>query len=1547
MFRTKLAFSLLLLFLTVTGWGRSIEEIKRSGKIYIAFTSDDLKNINYDLAREFARYLNVELIEVEILWDEAFMKNGVLPSDMETNPDLSYTPDALKKADIICSTFTVMEWRKRLFGFAQTMQSAELLMIPKHEEIPEGFEGLAGRKIAFTGNTTFEQHMEEINASIGGGIQLIPTGSSGESKQMLEEKEVYGIVLDADEALNFNANTGQRYKIAFPISDISRSAWAVEKNNPIIQEVENFFETIASNGILDELFFHRFGITYSSYLERLSKNLKQERVHRDLDEIISSRKLVVALRDRNFIYHENGQKQFMHALAEEFADYLGVSLEFVVTPYFSKYWEAKDGNVHRDSSYTPEWFNYFDLACETIAPLDWRSNKVNMIPVYPSAYTVVARKDLEISSLEDRKKLKGVTGKATVYEDILKENGISNFYFDQVNNFIPDVLSGKADYTILYNAFHELSDYPDLEGKLELGSLDVCWALRTDQPELQKEVQNFIARSQEQGLIGTLIKALRGNTLQAPEAFLRGYYESFQTGQLPYVNYGADDGLPQEDIFSIFQDQKGYLWFGTNSGVVRYNGREMVVFNNEHGLPGNSVRDIQQDSTGNIYFATTSGIAKLNGDSITETLLEGITFSRIFIDSKDKRWFLGDDGIYLEEPGGNIRFINSEFPELPGVIHHITEQVKTGNLLLATKRGIFMYDPENEQVTQLSSTDSYSLFIDANDSIWISTRNGLSIAYLPDLLQKKQETPFHNLNERLHFPVNIISSISTNKFGSVWLVTDSRIMQVISSDQEPIIYEQEIGIKNNKILSFLIDQEDNIWIGFSGGLQRLTNWKGLRNFYPGTIDSYIYSVFQDNNQRMWITSDNGVFYFKNDQLTNFTPQTGSGNSKFTGTQLPNSNILLANNEGLYEVSSRNLAIVRHAPFNQVTHNFENIFVTSGGEIFLLTGINGVIYYFSDFYASPLQLKNRFTANIFQLIEVDGRIIGGNSTGFVTFNGSDFELLQETECNIWSLHQQGEHIWVGTDCGIGLVQNRRFDQMELSAFGHETVIKSILPAKNRNYLWVGTNKGFSYFNTNSQEFDFTINTKDGLSGDEITPGGMFLDQNGLLWVGTYHGISNFNIRAKSSLNYAPVCYIEKMYLNGEAVQVENRQVFSHKENSFIFEISAISFSDETSVEYEYYLRGSGHNYSSYHRGNDYRADYSNLPPGKYEFIYKAKGKNNIWGYAEKLEFTIRKALYDTWSFRIILPLLFIAFTYLVYRIRVRAIKAQKERLEQQVRERTYELEVANTEIEAQRDFARSQRDQIAQQQKSIMDSINYAHTIQNSLLPSTQILKAKLPEHFVLLKPRDVVSGDYYWFSEQESHYYMAAADCTGHGVPGAFMSMLGMALMNEIVNQHPSIEPDEMLNELRLQIMETLHQKGNPDAARDGMDMVVCKVKRKEGLLQFAGANNPLYLIRNGELIEYKTDKMPVAVHDIMQPFRGQEISLQPGDLIYIFSDGFADQFGGPKRKKFKYRPFKELLLSNSVKDMAEQGLLLDQAFERWMGDMEQIDDVIVIGLKF
>ena len=210
----RILLFLLLGLLPVLISGRSLDEIRRSGKIYVAFTSTDLKNINYDLAHEFARYLNVELIEVKIEWDDVFKQNGTIPPDMETNPDLIYTPDALKDADLICSTFTINEWRKRLFGFAKTLQSAELLMIDRSEELPQGLSDLSNKKIAFVGSTTFEQHLNEINATLADKMEYIRTKSSQEAITLLEKGLVYGIVLDADEALNYNSNSGNRFKIS-------------------------------------------------------------------------------------------------------------------------------------------------------------------------------------------------------------------------------------------------------------------------------------------------------------------------------------------------------------------------------------------------------------------------------------------------------------------------------------------------------------------------------------------------------------------------------------------------------------------------------------------------------------------------------------------------------------------------------------------------------------------------------------------------------------------------------------------------------------------------------------------------------------------------------------------------------------------------------------------------------------------------------------------------------------------------------------------------------------------------------------------------------------------------------------------------------------------------------------------------------------------------------------------------------------------------------------------------------------------------------------
>jgi hypothetical protein len=257
---------------------------------------------------------------------------------------------------------------------------------------------------------------------------------------------------------------------------------------------------------------------------------------------------------------------------------------------------------------------------------------------------------------------------------------------------------------------------------------------------------------------------------------------------------------------------------------------------------------------------------------------------------------------------------------------------------------------------------------------------------------------------------------------------------------------------------------------------------------------------------------------------------------------------------------------------------------------------------------------------------------------------------------------------------------------------------------------------------------------------------------------------------------------------------------------------------------------------------------------------------------------------------------------------------------------------------------AQRDQIAYQKKHITDSIEYAKMIQTAILPSMELFTHQL-EHFVLFKPRDIVSGDFYWAKEIDGKYLIVTADCTGHGVPGAFMSMLGISLLNEIIISKEIIRPDLILNKLRDKIIEALKQEAG-SIIKDGMDMTICLFDRRMLQLQFSGANNPLYLISEGLLTQIKGDKMPVAIHDLMDVFTLHQLKLKQGDTFYTFSDGFADQFGGPQRKKFLTKNFKNLLLSIQDLSMIDQGNRLDEVFTDYRKEVEQIDDVVVIGVK-
>ena len=257
-------------------------------------------------------------------------------------------------------------------------------------------------------------------------------------------------------------------------------------------------------------------------------------------------------------------------------------------------------------------------------------------------------------------------------------------------------------------------------------------------------------------------------------------------------------------------------------------------------------------------------------------------------------------------------------------------------------------------------------------------------------------------------------------------------------------------------------------------------------------------------------------------------------------------------------------------------------------------------------------------------------------------------------------------------------------------------------------------------------------------------------------------------------------------------------------------------------------------------------------------------------------------------------------------------------------------------------------------KEITDSIYYAKNIQKAILPKEDLFKEYLKDYFILFLPRDIVSGDFYWATSKNDTLIFTAADCTGHGVPGAFMSMLGVAFLNEIVNKENILEPNQILNELRQLIMRSLQQKGGYSEQKDGMDISFCSFDKKQMKLKYAGANNPLYIIRNSELIEYKGDKMPIAIHLVMNDFTMHEIDVQENDTIFIFSDGYADQFGGPDGKKYKYKPFKELLISVSHFPMDKQKQIIHDNFKDWIAhkdhttgkQFEQVDDIVLIGIK-
>ncbi|MFO7864747.1 MAG: tetratricopeptide repeat protein [Salinivirgaceae bacterium] len=292
--------------------------------------------------------------------------------------------------------------------------------------------------------------------------------------------------------------------------------------------------------------------------------------------------------------------------------------------------------------------------------------------------------------------------------------------------------------------------------------------------------------------------------------------------------------------------------------------------------------------------------------------------------------------------------------------------------------------------------------------------------------------------------------------------------------------------------------------------------------------------------------------------------------------------------------------------------------------------------------------------------------------------------------------------------------------------------------------------------------------------------------------------------------------------------------------------------------------------------------------------------------------------------------------------------QKQRANQLLAEQKVEIEEKNEELTQLMSEVSWQKDQIEASHTKITDSIRYAERIQTALFPLKDDLKLILPEHLIFYKPLEIVSGDFYWIEKIRHHILIAVADCTGHGVPGALMSMLGISFLNDIARQPEVTEPSQVLEKLRKRIKKSLHQTGDVREARDGMDIAFVDIDTSNNTLTYAGANNPMLIFRNNEIIEFKPDKQPIAVYQREKPFVNKYFKLEKGDAVYLFTDGYRDQFGGEKEKKYGSPKFKKLLKETQQLPMDQQYQILKREIEKWMQNpINQIDDILIVGFRW
>ncbi len=499
------------------------------------------------------------------------------------------------------------------------------------------------------------------------------------------------------------------------------------------------------------------------------------------------------------------------------------------------------------------------------------------------------------------------------------------------------------------------------------------------------------------------------------------------------------------------------------------------------------------------------------------------------------------------------------------------------------------------------------------------------------------------------------------------------------------------------------------------------------------------------------------------------------------------------------------------------------------------------------------------------------------------------------------------------------------------------IYELIQDKNGN-LWMSTNRGLAFLDT-KQNIITAYNTEDGIQGLEFNNGASHIAPWGEIYFGGINGVTIINPSEQKLNNFLPnvvFTTLEKIDAHGNKIALnitdEKNIELNYNDHSIIFSFAALEFTKPRKNSFKYFLEGVTNNWVFI--GNKNILEIGALSPGKYKLYIIGSNNDNIWNEDPTvISIIVKPPFYKTIYAYIFYALVFSSIVFYYVRSRTRKLKAANEALR--------EKQLAALEIARQ-------KEELSVKNKNITDSINYAKRIQEALLPSEFLFRKLLSDSFILYKPRDIVSGDFYWITEKESKIFIAVVDCTGHGVPGAFMSIIGHDLLRNITREQNIENPGEILNLLNLGVSDTFSKQTTDYEIKDGMDISLLVIDRANKQLQYAGAFNPMYIIRNKQLTEIKGNRFAIGKIEGNEhkKFDLHLFDYENNDVIYLFSDGYADQIGGPLQKKFKFRRFQHLLLSIHSLSLQKQKDFLDETFNNWKGELEQVDDILILGIR-